>query len=267
MSTPHILGVVNVTPDSFSDGGRFESHTAAIEHAIQLVDEGATIIDVGGESTRPGATVVDGDEERARVLPVVRELASQGIAVSVDTVNARTAAEAIVAGAQIVNDVSGGLADDQMARVVADAEVHYIAMHWRGGAGVEARYSDVVSEVRDELLARVDELTAAGIESERIILDPGLGFAKDPEHNWRLLARLDEFTALGHGVLIGPSRKRFIGALLPPEASILERDLPTAVLCTLAAQAGVWAVRVHDVRSTRRALDVWTMLQAAWEPA
>lgn len=261
MSVPHVMGVVNVTPDSFSDGGRYLRADDAIERGALLFEQGAALVDVGGESTRPGATRIDPEEERRRVLPVVAGLAERRIPVSIDTVNASTAAAAIGAGAAIVNDVSGGLADPGMARVVADAEVHFIAMHWRGGASVEPRYRDVVAEVREELLRRVDELTAAGVASEKIILDPGLGFAKTGEHNWRLLGRLDELTRLGFGVLIGASRKRFLGSLLPEGAPMAERDLPTAVISALAAESGVWAVRVHDVVGTRTALQVW----AAWQ--
>ena len=261
MSVPRIMGIVNVTPDSFSDGGRYLRPESAIERGAALYEQGAAIIDVGGESTRPGAERVDPEEERRRVLPVVAGLAERRIPVSIDTVDARTAAAAIGAGAAIVNDVSGGLADPGMARVVADAGVHYVAMHWRGGASRPSTHEDAVAEVRDELLARVDELTAAGIDRDRIILDPGIGFAKDADDNWRLLAHLHELTALGHGVLVGASRKRFVGALLDEGASMTDRDAPSAVISALAAPTGVWAVRVHDVAATRMALDVW----AAWE--
>lgn len=261
MSVPLIMGVLNVTPDSFSDGGRYDRPDVAVERGAALFEQGAAIVDVGGESTRPGAMRVDPEEERRRVLPVVAGLAERRIPVSIDTVDARTAAAAIGAGAAIVNDVSGGLADPDMARVVADAGVHYVAMHWRGGASADAVYTDVVAEVRAELLERVDALTATGVERDRIILDPGIGFAKTAEHNWSLLAHLHELVGLGHGVLVGASRKRFVGALLPEGAEMTERDAPTAVISALAAPTGVWAVRVHDVPATRMALDVW----AAWE--
>lgn len=261
MSTPQILGILNVTPDSFSDGGHWEDPAAAIEHASELFEQGADIIDVGGESTRPGAERIDPDDERRRVLPVVRELAARRIPVSVDTVNARTAAECIAAGAVIVNDVSGGLADPGMAEVIAESGVHYVVMHWRGGASIEPRYTDVVGEVRQELRDRLAELVVAGVRPEQLVIDPGLGFAKSAEHNWQLLGRLDELVSLGHGVLVGASRKRFLGALLPEGAPMGDRDLPTAVVSALAASAGAWAVRVHDVPSTRLALDVW----AAWQ--
>ncbi|MBI5160866.1 MAG: dihydropteroate synthase [Micrococcales bacterium] len=255
------MGVVNVTPDSFSDGGRYLRVDDAIERGALLFEQGAALVDVGGESTRPGATRLDPEEERRRVLPVIAGLAERRVPVSIDTVNAATAAAAIGAGAALVNDVSGGLADPGMARVVADAEVHFVAMHWRGGASVQPEYGDVVVEVRDELLRRVDDLTAAGIAPERIILDPGLGFAKTGEHNWQILGRLEELTRPGFGVLIGASRKRFLGDVLPDGSPITDRDLPTAVISALAAASGVWAVRVHDVPGTRAALRVWD----AWE--
>jgi dihydropteroate synthase len=256
-----IMGVLNVTPDSFSDGGRWQKPDDAIAHAVAMVEAGATIVDVGGESTRPGAKPVANPEERKRVLPIVRELVARGITVSIDTMHADTALSAVDAGAVIINDVSGGLADAGMGRVVAETGVHFVAMHWRGGADVDAGYRDVVTEVRSELKARVAELIVVGVDPSRIVLDPGLGFAKDAEHNWQLLARLDELASLGHGILIGASRKRFVGALLPPGAAMEERDPPTAVISALAARSGVWAVRVHDVPSTRLALDVWERWQ------
>ena len=256
-----IMGVLNVTPDSFSDGGRWQNLDDAVAHAVAMTEAGASIVDVGGESTRPGAVSVDPGDERKRVVPVVRELVARGITVSIDTLHASTAFSAVDAGAQIINDVSGGLADEGMARVAAETGVHFVAMHWRGGADVRAGYRDVVAEVREELKSRVAELIVAGVQPERIVLDPGLGFAKDAEHNWQLLARLDELASLGHGILIGASRKRFIGALLPQGAPMEERDAPTAVISALAARSGVWAVRVHDVPSTRLALDVWERWQ------
>ncbi|MGX5695732.1 dihydropteroate synthase [Agromyces soli] len=253
------MGVVNVTPDSFSDGGRWFDPERAIEHALELSAAGAELLDVGGESTRPGAARVDPDEELRRVVPVIAELARRGLRVSVDTMRATTAAAAVEAGAELVNDVSAGLADRAMAEIVAASGARYVAMHWRGHSdrmdGL-AEYHDVVREVRDELAARVDALVAAGVDASRIVLDPGLGFAKRAEHNWQLLARLDELQALGLPVLVGASRKRFIGALLPGDAPVEQRDLPTAVVSVLSAQAGAWAVRVHDVAATRLALDV-----------
>lgn len=252
-----IMGVLNVTPDSFSDGGRWQDMDAAVGHAVAMVEAGATIVDVGGESTRPGAVPVTNPEERKRVLPIVRELVARGITVSIDTMHADIALAAVDAGAEIINDVSGGLADEGMGRVVAETGVHFIAMHWRGGADVEAGYRDVVADVRSELKARVAELVVRGVEPSRIVLDPGLGFAKNAEHNWQLLGRLDELASLGHGILIGASRKRFVGGLLPEGAPMEDRDPPTAVISALAARSGAWAVRVHDVTSTRLALDVW----------
>ncbi|CAN5313465.1 dihydropteroate synthase [soil metagenome] len=252
-----IMGILNVTPDSFSDGGKYANVDDAVAHAVELTQAGAAIIDVGGESTRPGAQAVGAKDERKRVLPVVRELRARGITVSVDTMNSSTALAAIDAGAEIVNDVSGGLADKKMARVVAETGVHFIAMHWRGGADVKAEYADVVTEVRTELKNRVAELIVQGVQPERIVLDPGLGFAKTAEHNWQLLGRLDELSSLGHGILVGASRKRFLGELLPEGAPTDARDQPTAVISALAARSGAWAVRVHDVASTRLALEVW----------
>ncbi len=254
-----IMGVVNVTPDSFSDGGLWFDADAAIAHGLDLVADGADLLDVGGESTRPGAARVEPEEELRRVVPVVRELAGRGIRVSVDTMRAATALAAVEAGAEIINDVSAGLADAAMAPIAAETGVHYVAMHWRGHSDrmdALAEYGDVAAEVRDELAARVDALADAGVARERIILDPGLGFAKRGAQNWELLGRLDVLGELGLPILVGASRKRFIGALLPDDAPMEDRDLPTAVVSALSAQAGAWGVRVHDVRGTRRALDV-----------
>jgi dihydropteroate synthase len=252
------MGVLNVTPDSFSDGGAFESVDAAVAHATAMVEQGAGIVDVGGESTRPGAKPVDAKTERARAIPVVRELVARGIPVSIDTRHADTALAAIDAGAQLVNDVTGGLGDEGMARVIAETGVHYVVMHWRqGGADAVPEYRDVVADVREELKNRIASLIVEGVQPGQIVLDPGLGFAKNAEHNWVLLGHLEQLGSLGHGLLIGASRKRFLAELLPKDAPVGQRDAPTAVISALAARAGVWAVRVHDVASTRLALEVW----------
>lgn len=255
---PWVMGVVNVTPDSFSDGGRFLDTEAAVAHGLQLSADGADIVDVGGESTRPGAHRVDAQTETARVIPVIRALAAEGITCSVDTSRAAVAAASIDAGVALVNDVSGGMADPDMVRVVADAHIPWILMHWRGPSDKMAqlaRYHDVAIEVRDELLARVDAAIAHGIDPRSLILDPGIGFAKDANHNWAVLRRLDVLVDLGLPVLIGASRKRFLGELLaapdrterPPDG----REVATAAISMLAAQQGAWAVRVHDVTPTR----------------
>lgn len=261
MTRPQILGILNVTPDSFSDGGRYAGTDAAIARGLQLHAQGADLVDVGGESTRPGATPIGPAEEQARVIPVIRELTRQRVPVSIDTMNADTALAAADAGAVVINDVSGGLADPAMYRVVATTGLLYIAMHWRGPAGTAARYDDVVAEVRGELRARLAEMIVSGVRMDQVVLDPGIGFSKDPEHNWALLGHLPELATLGHPLLIGASRKRFLGGLLPEGAPPEARDLPSAVISALAAEAGVWAVRVHDVESTRVALATWQ----AWQ--
>ncbi|TFD61985.1 dihydropteroate synthase [Cryobacterium sp. Hh7] len=265
-----IMGVLNVTPDSFSDGGRWAATDAAIEHGLLLRAQGADLIDVGGESTRPGATRVTPAEEQNRVIPVVTELARQGLRLSIDTLNASTARAAAKAGASIINDVSGGLADPDMAAVVADTGLNFVAMHWRAHAqqmDALTEYDDVVTEVMVALTARVDALTAAGVARERIVLDPGLGFSKKTEHNWQLINRLDAFASLGLPILVGASRKRFLAAVLPDGAPVQDRDLPTAVVSVLAAQAGAWAVRVHDVAGTRAALNVLSSARQSTPPA
>lgn len=257
------MGVLNVTPDSFSDGGKWASTDAAIQHALALQAQGADLIDVGGESTRPGATRVSPSDEQSRVIPVIAELARQGLVVSVDTLNSETAHAAAAAGATIINDVSGGLADPAMASVAAQTGLTYVAMHWRAHAqqmDALAEYGNVVTEVRDELSVRVAALTQAGMQREKIVLDPGLGFAKRTEHNWQILAHLDAFDELGLPVMIGASRKRFLAPSLPAGAPLAARDLPTAVVSVLAAQAGAWAVRVHDVAATRAALNVLALV-------
>lgn len=254
-----IMGVLNVTPDSFSDGGLWFDQDAAIAHGLELAAQGADIIDVGGESTRPGASRVPIETEIERVVPVIRELAARDIRVSVDTMNSRTAWAAAEVGASIINDVSGGLADPAMSDAAVRSGLDYVVMHWRGHSADMnslARYSDVVRETHDELFARVDALVAAGADPSKLIVDPGLGFSKNADHNWRVLAGLAAFEDRGLPVLIGASRKRFIGALVPEGAPVQSRDAPTAVISALAARAGVWGVRVHDVPSTRIALDV-----------
>jgi dihydropteroate synthase len=265
-----VMGVVNVTPDSFSDGGRWFDTTAAVKHGLDLVAQGADLVDVGGESTRPGATRVDEAEELRRVVPVVRGLASEGVTISVDTMRASVAAQALAAGAALVNDVSGGLADPDMVPVVADAGVPFVVMHWRGllrGETVKGVYDDVVTEVVDELRARVEAVLAGGVAADRVIVDPGLGFSKDAEHDLALLAHLDRLLALGHPLLVAASRKRFLGRVLagpdgtPPPAR--ERDAATAAVSALAAQAGAWAVRVHEVRATADAVRVVRAVQQA----
>jgi len=264
---PQLWGILNVTPDSFSDGGRFVEVDAAIAHGVRMVQQGASVIDVGGESTRPGAEPVAPQVERERVVPVVAGLAAQGIHVSIDTMHAATAAAAVGAGALIVNDVSGGLNDPDMAPLVAELEVDYVAMHWRGPSDqwdAVSTYTWAPHDVRNELRARLDALLAAGISPGRLWVDPGLGFAKHNEHNWQLLAHLAELDVLGARVLVGASRKRFIAALLPEAAHVSERDLPTAVVSALAALAGVDALRVHDVISTNRALDVVDAWRGGW---
>ena len=253
-----IMGILNVTPDSFSDGGAYLDVDAAVAHAEAMIQQGATIVDVGGESTRPGASPVGAKTERKRVVPVVRELVARGIPVSVDTRTARVAVAAVEAGAELINDVSGGLSDLDMPRVVAETGVLYAVMHWRdGGADAVPSYTSVVTEVRRELTHRLAHLIVEGVKPEQLIVDPGIGFGKTAEQNWQLLGHLSQFASLGHGVLIGASRKRFLGALLPDDAAIEDRDAPTAVISALAARSGAWGVRVHDVAATRRALDVW----------
>lgn len=265
-----VMGVVNVTPDSFSDGGRWFDTTTAVKHGLDLVAEGADLVDVGGESTRPGASRVDEAEELRRVVPVVRGLASEGALVSVDTMRARVAEQALAAGAALVNDVSGGLADPAMIPAVADAGAPFVVMHWRGlleGANVSGVYEDVVAEVADELRARVEAVLEGGIAPDRIVVDPGLGFSKEAGHDLTLLAHLDRLLGLGHPVLVAASRKRFLGRVLagpegaPPPAR--ERDAATAAVSALAAQAGAWAVRVHEVRATADAVRVARAVEGA----
>lgn len=263
------MGIVNVTPDSFSDGGRYPDADSAVRSGLQQLNDGADLLDVGGESTRPGAERVSEAEERRRVLPVVTGLCAAGAVVSIDTMRASVAEAAVAAGAQLVNDVSGGLADPRMLPFVAEAQLPYVAMHWRGhSAGMAARavYGDVVVEVRAELVARRDAALGAGIDPDRLLLDPGLGFAKSSRHSWTLVRALPVFAGLGSPLLVGASRKGFLGALLAdPDGTprpALERDAATAALTVLAAQAGAWAVRVHEVRASADAVRVVAAVQS-----
>ncbi len=256
------MGIVNVTPDSFSDGGRFLAADAAIAHGLELRAQGAHLLDVGGESTRPGAERVDAAVERDRVVPVVRALAQAGAVVSIDTMNASTALAALEAGARIVNDVSGGLADPGMLSAVAGTDAEIVVQHWRGPSAdmyARAAYDDIVEDVATELARRIDAALSAGIPAGRIIVDPGIGFGKKGAQNWAVLHGMPRLAALGHRVLVGTSRKRFLTETLEArggEATVDRRDLATAVTSVLAAQSGAWAVRVHDVAATVDALDV-----------
>ncbi|MDX2377835.1 dihydropteroate synthase [Microbacterium sp. LRZ72] len=264
--TPVIMGVVNATPDSFSDGGRFLDPDAALRQADALLAAGATIIDVGGESTRPGAERVGADEEMRRALPVVTALARRGVRVSIDTMNAATARAAVHAGAAIVNDVSGGLADPQLLGEVAASSAQVVLGHWRGPSSdmyARADYADPVQEVADELAARIAAADVAGIPRDRVIVDPGIGFGKTPAQSWAVLAGLERLVAAGARVLVGTSRKRFLQTALDTHtdaagatADEARRDLATAVTSVLAAQAGAWGVRVHNAGATRDALAV-----------
>lgn len=260
MSQPErtlVMGIINVTPDSFSDGGRWLDPQAAVRHGQDLLTDGADLLDVGGESTRPGASRPSVDVELGRVLPVVEKLAASAV-VSVDTMRYEVAAACIEAGAKVINDVSGGLADQRMLGLIAASDVDYICQHWRGFGAVmnaNANYVDVVSQVRAELVNRLDACEAAGIDPGRVIVDPGLGFAKLGDQDWQVLAALDEFTSLGHRVLVGASRKRFLGAVLngrDPDG----RDAATAAVTAVCALAGVWGVRTHEVRAQRDAVAV-----------
>ncbi|MBD2832556.1 dihydropteroate synthase [Streptomyces sp. NPDC053741] len=265
-----VMGVVNVTPDSFSDGGHWFDTTAAIKHGLELVAEGADLIDVGGESTRPGASRVDEAEELRRVIPVVRGLASEGVTVSVDTMRAVVAEQSVAAGAALVNDVSGGLADPGMIPAVADAGVPFVVMHWRGfseSMNSRAVYGDVVGEVVAELRERMEAVIEGGVAPERLVIDPGLGFAKDAAQDLALVAHLDRLRDLGRPLLVAASRKRFLGHVLaaegaaPPPAR--ERDAATAAVSALSAAAGAWAVRVHAVRPTADAVRVARAVEGA----
>jgi dihydropteroate synthase len=272
------MGVINITPDSFSDGGQFLDSNEAVKHALELVREGANIIDLGGESTRPGALRVKIDEEQARVLPVIEalmqdaEFKASGAIISIDTMNAQTASLAVAAGAAIVNDVSGGLADEQMFAELKNLNCKFIVSHWRGFSETMDslnNYTSVAKDVAQELIERVAKAEAAGISRDRLIIDPGLGFAKDIAQNWHLVARLDELEKLGLPILVGASRKRFLaGALEPQDAagvSNQRRDLATAVLTALLLQRKLWGVRVHNVATTLDAIKVVEALAFANE--
>lgn len=240
-----VMGILNVTPDSFADGGKHFTFEHAVQRGLEMIEEGVDIIDIGGESTRPGAERVSAEEEQRRVIPVIKALAGKGADISVDTMRASTAKLAVEAGAIIVNDVSGGAADEEMFSTVAQLGCNYTLMHWRGHSkemNSLAQYGDVVEDVINEVTIQLDKALAAGIAREKIILDPGLGFAKDAEHNWEILNRIDEFTSLGYPVLIGHSRKRFIGGETPDE-----REAGTLAISESLVGKGIWAVRVHSV--------------------
>jgi len=247
-----VMGILNITPDSFADGGiNFETHIA-IARGLEMIDEGVDIIDIGGESTRPGAERISALEEQVRVIPVIEGLAGHGVTISVDTMRAETARLAVRAGASIVNDVSGGAADAEMFATVAELGCKYTLMHWRGHSidmNSKAIYTDVVSEVIEEVTLQLDKALAAGIKRENIILDPGIGFAKDVEHNWEILKRIDEFIALGYPVLIGHSRKRFLGGDTPDS-----REAATVAVTQSLVGKGIWAVRVHGVKANKDAI-------------
>jgi dihydropteroate synthase len=263
LGRPLVMGVVNVTPDSFSDGGRWATTDAAIAHGRELYHEGADILDIGGESTRPGATRPLVAEEIDRVVPVIRAMAAEGISVSVDTMRHEVAEAALQAGAVLVNDVSGGMADPRILDVVAGAGSAYVAMHWRAHSTEmqqHATYTDVLVEVRDELAQRLEAAIAAGVAEQRLVVDPGLGFAKTAVHNWELLQRLPELESLGVPILVGSSRKSFLGTLLAaPDGTprpVHDRESANVALTTIAAIQGVWAVRVHEVRGSLDAIRV-----------
>ncbi|MCX5387956.1 dihydropteroate synthase [Streptomyces sp. NBC_00083] len=265
-----VMGVVNVTPDSFSDGGRWFDTSIAVKRGLDLVTEGADLVDVGGESTRPGASRVDEAEELRRVVPVVRGLVAEGVTVSVDTMRARVAEQAVAAGAVLVNDVSGGLADPAMIPTVAATGTPFVVMHWRGFSqdmNSRAVYGDVVGEVVAELRVRIEAVIEGGVAPERLVIDPGLGFAKQAEHDLALVAHLADLRALGRPVLVAASRKRFLGHVLagdegaPPPAR--ERDAATAAVSAIAAHEGAWAVRVHEVRATADAVRVARAVEGA----
>jgi len=246
------MGILNVTPDSFADGGRHHDFDAAVKRGLEMIAEGVDIIDVGGESTRPGADRVSQEEEIARTIPVITELAKHGATISIDTMRASTARAAVKAGAAMINDVSGGLADEAMLQTAAELKVPYIAMHWRGQSkdmNSKAVYGDVVNEVIAELNERIDAALDAGIHKGKLIIDPGIGFAKDAEHNWAIIDAIDRFVAMGYPVLVGASRKRFLGGDSPDQ-----REQATIELTKRLGTTGVWAVRVHSVKPHKEVL-------------
>jgi dihydropteroate synthase len=247
-----IMGILNVTPDSFADGGRHNEFDAAVARGLEMIAEGVDIIDIGGESTRPGAERVSEAEEIERTIPVIAELARHGTRISIDTMRASTAEAAIKAGASIINDVSGGLADSQMLQTAARLKVPYIAMHWRGQSkdmNSKAIYNNVVNDVISELQERITAALDAGIDASNLVIDPGLGFAKDAQHNWAIIDSIDSFVEMGYPVLIGASRKRFLGGDSPDE-----REQATIDLTKRLATTGVWAVRVHSVKPHKEVL-------------
>ena len=247
-----VMGILNVTPDSFADGGRHHEFDAAVKRGLEMIAEGVDIIDVGGESTRPGADRVSQEEEIARTIPVITELAKHGATISIDTMRASTARAAVKAGAAMINDVSGGLADEAILQTAAELKVPYIAMHWRGQSkdmNSKAVYGDVVNEVIAELNERIDAALDAGIHKDKLIIDPGIGFAKDAEHNWAIIDAIDRFVAMGYPVLVGASRKRFLGGDTPDQ-----REQATIELTKRLGTTGVWAVRVHSVKPHKEVL-------------
>jgi len=263
-TVPQVWGVLNLTPDSFSDGGHYTDVEVAVLRARAMVAEGADCIDVGGESTRPGALRISPEEEQRRIVGTVSALVGHGVPVSVDTMNSSTARMAIDLGARVINDVSAGAFDPDMLSVIAQSGVDYVMMHRRGdSASMDdlAHYDSVAGEVVTELRSRVDAAVKAGISTERIIIDPGLGFAKNPGHNWELVRDMDQIVALGFRVLVGASRKRFLGEILPAGHDPAERDAVTATLGAVLARSGVWALRVHNVQAQRQALWVWQASQ------
>jgi dihydropteroate synthase len=273
---PLVMGVLNVTPDSFSDGGQFSAEDDALNHARLLIAAGSNIIDIGGESTRPGAERISIEEEQRRVLRAIERVAQEpsfiasGAKISIDTMNSQTAKAAVACGAEIINDVSGGLADENMFAVAAESDAILVISHWRGFSDrmdTLNEYQDIARDVATELAVRVEVAIAAGVKREKIVIDPGLGFAKDMQQNWKLVARLDELEKLGLPILVGASRKRFIAGTLEPdeagEVSNSRRDLATAVLTALLLQRKLWGIRVHNVLATTDAIDVVEALRNA----